>query len=99
MTVLDRMTGALLRAGHSLVINGTTRTGVITAPPASSLERWFDATTLAGLARPVRQAVLPASDSSAVGQSVVYGGESLTVRKVVPATWRGAVLARRVLFS
>jgi len=99
MTLVDRMTGALRSAGHTLVINGTTRTGVVTAPPVSSLERWFDATTLAGLARPVRQAVLPATDSSAVGQSVTYGGESLTVRKVVPATWRGVVLARRVLFS
>jgi len=99
MTLMDRMTGALLSAGHTLVINGTTRTGVITAPPVSSLERWVDATTLAGLARPVRQAVLPATDSSAVGQPVTYGGESFTVRRVVPATWRGVVLARRVLFA
>jgi hypothetical protein len=99
VTITDRVTGALASAGHTLVVNGTVRTGVVTNLGQTRLARWFDAVALAALPIPARQAILPASDSSAAGQSVTFGGEIFVVRKVFPVTWRGTVVARRVLFA
>lgn len=99
MTITDRVTGALMTAGHTLVVNGTTRTGVVTVLDQPQLTRWFDAAALAALPIPARQAILPAADTSVVGHSLTYGGEMFVVRRVVPVTWRGSVIARRVLFA
>lgn len=99
MTITDRVTGALITAGHTLVVNGTTRTGVVTVLDQPKLARWVDAATLAALPIPARQAILPGSDSSVAGHSVTYGGELFVVRRVIPVTWRGTVIARRVIFA
>jgi hypothetical protein len=99
MTITDRVTGALAAAGHSLVVNGTTRTGIVTCLTPTGLARWFDAAALAALPIPARQAILPGTDSSVAGQSVTYGGELFVVRRVIPVTWRGVVVARRVIFA
>ncbi len=97
--VARRVEGLVNRHGESFTVGGAPRRGLF-SPISSGFVRSFLAQAeLDGVAPPFWVCLVAATDATAVGDVVEWNGTSSTVRRVVPARFRGSTVARLLVFG
>lgn len=95
----SRIGAALSRIADEFTVGANTRTGVFWPCPAEEQGAWLTTTELGAAGRPVWLAVVPAGDVTAVADTVVWNGLTLTVKRAIPLRWRGETVARQLVLT
>ena len=97
--VVRRVATVIRRYGESFASGGAARRGVFSPLATGQLQRLFPRYVVDSFARPVHSVVVPASDPTPTGGTVVWRGASYAVRAVYDHALRGVTVAKELVIE
>lgn len=97
--VAERLAGLIGRHGEAMTVAGVAVTALVSLATPNQTSPFMESDGAYLVNRPIYHGLVVSSVAAAVSDAVVWQGVSYVVHHVHPMRWRGAVVAKIVIWS